>query len=228
MKFRLLPLSDRIVLGFVVGCMLTFPLSVWITRKLDAPKGMTAALAQDGFNYNSSREPAHGYEFPGYGEKIDLANLKERTVTGSEPTLAEKLGGRTAILVAIDPTCSFCFLAADQMKFVHDQTAKTNIPYYLVALRPIENAAATKYREKVGSDIPLFTWSNDQPLPRKSLSQMPTPTHMLVNGEGTILRIWPGSSSEGTARSRMGIQIVADTLAIMDALEALKRAEKKN
>jgi len=55
---------------------------------------------------------------------------------------------------------------------------------------------------------------------------MPTPTHLLVDGEGTILRVWPGSSRETAARSRMGNQIISDTLAVKEALDALRKTKK--
>jgi hypothetical protein len=203
--------------------MLTFPLSIWITRRLDAPKGMAAALAQDGFNFTPSLRPTRRYAYPALGERIDLKNLVETSSDAADRRLADMLNGQLALLVAVDPSCGFCKLGKDQMKSVHDQITPNGISYSLVAFGPTDPEALSKYRDSISPDIHFFVWPNKTKLPQSSILEMPTPTHILVDREGTILRLWPGSSSEKQDRSRMATQIVSDTLAVAEAVDALTK-----
>jgi hypothetical protein len=216
-----LRLSDKLVIGFLAGCMVTFPASIWLTRKLDQPKGMAASFAQNGFDFKGALQPTSSYAYPDLGETIDMQHLAETSAAGGVRTLAEVLNGRPGLLVVVDPGCGFCRAARDQMSNVKDRVTQYGISYSLIAFGS-EQQRTLEYRDSISPDIHLFQWSNTSQLPRKSLLEMPTPTHILVDGHGTILRIWPGSSRDKEDRSRMARQIASDTLVIVEAVAALK------
>jgi len=50
---------------------------------------------------------------------------------------------------------------------------------------------------------------------------MLSPSHLLLNNEGTVIRVWPGSYKEKAIRDRMTYQIMADTSVASDTLTAL-------
>ena len=50
---------------------------------------------------------------------------------------------------------------------------------------------------------------------------MNNPSHLLLDRNGTVIRVWPGSYADKAVRDRMARQILADTSVVLETLTAV-------
>jgi len=81
-----------------------------------------------------------------------------------------------------------------------------------------------KYSESLNVGAEGFAQSGPPP---DSIFTMTTPSHMLLNNDGAVIRVWPGSYKDKPVRDRMARQILADTSVVLDTLNAVATRDEK-
>jgi hypothetical protein len=216
-------------------CICAFAAAGFLSKALISARQNSMATVQlarqrpnvffrDGFNFDKLRTENNKWKGPSFGEKIDLTQLRSKD-DGPHPEAGEQ---GLLMIVAINPSCKTCKAATDEMAHVRDKLALVGIPYYVVSLVPLEKAQDFfAYCDSLSLGVPAYLWANkEQPL--TSLSTMVTPSHLLLDKNGVILRTWAGSNEDQTFRTRMAKQIVDDTNVIIDTFGALSKADPNN
>ena len=217
--------SLRLIIGLCVGGLLAFPLGLAIgrglfARKIDPNTVATSSLLKiEGFDFSAFRAPENEWRGPDLGEKIDLARLR----TKEDKTLASVAGPRPFMLVAINPTCAMCKIARDQMMYLRTELSRLNVDYYIVAFTSSADRQLDFYSYadslKVGGQS--FLWNLEDGPPPEAIFLMNNPSHLLLDQNGTVIRVWPGSYADKTVRDRMARQILADTSVVLETLNAV-------
>lgn len=201
--------------GLILGCGITLCLTLLVSKTPAGSHPKSVPFAKEGFDFSAILRKDNEWRGPDIGEQLDLKQLKGK----DGATLADVIGKRPAILVAVNPDCGMCTLAADEMRYIRDQISSTGIGYYPVSFQPTdEGVDLTAYTDSLGLGKVAFQWSTGAPSPQDSIINMTSPSHLLVGLDGTIIKVWPGSYGEKSVRDRMGKQIVADSLVINDTL----------
>jgi len=128
---------------------------------------------------------------PDLGLKVDLSRLKGK----DGKTLASVVGNKPIMVAVTNPDCGLCRTAADEMALVRSELTKKDINYYILFF-PRETPATDffKYSDSLQIGAESFLWDAQSGPPLESIFTMTTPSHMLVNSDGTVIRVWPGSS----------------------------------
>jgi hypothetical protein len=216
------PPKSRFLFGLIVGAAIgAAGAALWETLSFRKPQTLSASYQIEGYDFSGLRNPEKVWRGPQVGEKINLANLLEEN--GS--TLEHKIEQRPIMIATISPSCAFCKIARDEMQYVQGQIALKNIGYYLVSFAPpVTDSDFYRYCERLKIGASSFQWSRDAAPAQEALSRMVTPSHLLVDRDGTVLRVWPGTSAEQPVRDSMGRQIVSDVSVILDTLEAREQS----
>lgn len=217
-------LRTRFALGVVVGGTIAFALvAVSVKAYLARQQSPIATLKTspfliEGFDFNPLRSPGNEWRGPNVGEKIDLTRLRMK----DGRNLASIIGKRPIMLVSINPACAMCKTARDEMSYLREELASLDINYYLVGF-----AAETpqvdffSYSDSLKVRTQSFLWNSDAGRPPESIVIMTNPSHLLLNSDGTVIRVWPGSYNDKSVRDRMAHQIIAETLVATDTLKAV-------
>lgn len=216
-------LHYRFALGLIIGGTIAFALGAFTAKAFFARKQIPNSRPQtpfltQGFDFNPLRSADNEWRGPDIGEKIDLTRLKTR----DGKTLASMVGKRPIVLVSINPDCGMCSIASDEMSHLHKKLSSMDINYYMVFF-----AAQTpqsdffKYSDSLNVGAPSFLCNAEAGVPPESIFRMTAPSHLLLNSDGTVIRVWPGSYEDKPVRQRMARQIIADILVATDTLNAL-------
>lgn len=213
---------NMLALGAVAGVVLTAAVAFAAARATQPEHDKFSELMRkDGFDFTTLRAPGKEWRGPEAGERIDLSRL--RGADGR--TLAERAGGRPLMLAAVDPSCGMCKAATDMMRGVRGGLTPLGTPYYVVSFVPVEGDFY-KYAASLGVGDGAFLWASEEAPPPDSCLKAVQPSHILVSADGAVLRVWPGANPVKAVRERMGTQIVSDASAIIEALDAIARADK--
>jgi hypothetical protein len=213
-------LQPRFLTGLFVGALLAFVAAGVAVRGFRRPTGKPAQpfLLKEGFDFAALRSENVKWRGPAVGERIDLSLL--RTSSGSR--LSDAIGEEPAILVSINPACPMCKTAIDEMQYIREHVLPLGFHYYAVSFTSLESANNFEdYAKSLGFDPPAFEWAKGAALPSALITNMTAPSHLLVDRNGIVIRVWPGSYSEPEVRQRMGHQIVEDALLITETRRAL-------
>ena len=214
----------RFTLGIIIGGTIAFAVGVFAGKAFLGPKQPakasthTSPFLTEGFDFNQLRTAGNEWRGPNIGEKIDLSRLKKKDGT----TLASMVGKRPIMLVSINPDCSMVRITSDEMSHLREKLSSMDINYYMAFF-----AAQTpqldffKYSDSLNVGAPSFLWDIQAGMPAESIFTMTTPSHLLINSDGTVIRVWPGSYKDKPVRQRMIRQIIADTLVAVDTLKAV-------
>ncbi|MDQ3917139.1 MAG: thioredoxin family protein [Acidobacteriota bacterium] len=206
--------------GAVIGFMLALPAAILAVRVVNAPADYAAVLYKDGFNFELLRDEKNYHSSLKSGAKIDTTQFRAEDGTDLKTAIGGR--GEPVMLLAYDPKCSFCRKADVQIRGVNEHLSSAGVRYFFVSFSADQNRPRFYGTAKaLGADGPSFVW--DGPGADSDFSfGVQTPSHILIDSDGTILRVWPGVLEESEAQERMANQIVADTRAILDALGALR------
>lgn len=222
------PLNYRFVIGILLGGIVAFPLGAFGARAFfslnhgvnaNSPSKLpTGRFLIEGFDFNLFRTPENEWRGPNIGEKVDLTRLKTR----EGKTLASIVGKRPVMLVSVNPDCALCRIARDEMIHLGKKLSSMSINYYLVffASQP-PHEDFFKYTNSLNVGAQSFLWNSEAGPPPESIFTMTTPSHLLLNSDGIVIRVWPGSYEDEHVRQRMAQQILADTSVVMDTLNAV-------
>jgi hypothetical protein len=189
--------------------VVAFVSAKYLTSKLLSLKSPTDQSEGFDFNILNSGKPETG---PKVGERIDLDRLKG---PGGK-SLADTIGERPAVIVAVDPLCGMCRESADEMRDIRTRVAPSGVQYYLVAFStPTTPSDFFKFADSLNTGAQACLWSTNEGEPPRQLSEMLVPSHFLIDRNGVVIKKWPGSSATESVRRRMANQIVTDTLDII-------------
>lgn len=222
--FRDKTLPFRFTLALVLAGMITFALGafsakVYLARKqspITSPKSSPFLI--EGFDFTLLRSSENEWRGPNIGEKIDLTSLKRK----DGKTLASVVSKRPTMLVSVNPACAMCKTARDEMSYLRETLSNMNVNYYVVCFAsetlPLD---FFQYGDSLKVGTPSFLWSADAGRPPESIVMMTSPSHLLLNSDGRVIRVWPGSYNDKAVRDRMAHQIIADTLVATETLKAI-------
>lgn len=211
-------------LGIILGGTLAFAIGVFsgkgfLVAKQDLKASTPSSpFLTEGFDFNQLRTAENEWRGPNIGEKIDLTRLRMKDGT----TLASMVGKWPIVLVSINPDCAMVRITSDEMSHLREKLSSIDINYYMAFF-----AAQTpqldffKYSDSLNVGAPSFLWDTQAGKPAESIFTMTTPSHLLLNSDGTVIRVWPGSYNDKPVRQRMMRQIIADTLVAIDTLKAV-------
>lgn len=147
------------------------------------------------------------------GEKINAANIK----TLKNETISSFADGNLFLLVLINPDCQTCNISKDLMSDIRQPISQTQILYFPLLIADTPTDEMENYAKSLGFERALYVSSNSV------FSQMLTPSHILIDKNGTVIQIWFGSSNDKETRKRIGYQISSDLFLIQDVLQWLRK-----
>ena len=224
-------LPYRLVIGVVMGGVIAFPLGAFaaktfLTRKQilntnssSSFNSPTGPFLIEGFDFNLLRRSDNEWRGPNIGEKVDLTRLKARDGKTLASIVVDK---RPIVLVSVKPDCEMSRIARDEMIHLGKKLASMDINYYLVFFASQSpEADFFKYSNTLNVGAQSFLWNSEAGPPPESIFTMTSPSHLLLNSDGTVIRVWPGSYEDVAVRQRMARQILADTSVVLDTLNAV-------
>lgn len=224
--------SLRVLIGVLISGALTFPLGVitgrtLLARRIESKANVTPSpLLVEGFDFNALRALENEWRGPNLSEKIDLGRLRSK----DEKTLADAVDTRPIMLVSINPSCAMCRIARDEMIYLRTELSRLNVDYHIVSFTSSADQPLDFFTYadslKVGSQS--FLWSLEDGPPSEAIFIMTNPSHLLLNANGTVIRVWPGSYENKAVRERMARQILADTIVVIETLNAVPPEELRN
>jgi hypothetical protein len=213
-------LRSRFTAGIIVGVLAAYALgalsaNAYYGRKHEKPN---SPLLTEGFDFNQLRSSDVEWRGPDIGEKVDLTCLRAKD---GKP-LAGMIGKRPVMIAAVNPACAMCRIAVDEMIHLRAKTAAMGVDYYMVSFSAINpQSDFFDYAASLKVGAPSFLWDTEAGAPPEALVVMGTPSHLLLNPDGAVIRVWPGSYEDVSVRQRMARQIIADTRVALDTLNAL-------
>lgn len=147
------------------------------------------------------------------GEKINTANIK----TLSNETISTFADENLFLLILINPDCQTCNISKDLMSDIRQTISQTQILCFPLLIADTPTDEMENYAKSLGFDRGFYVSSNSV------FSQMLTPSHILIDKNGTVIQIWFGSSNDKEIRKRIGYQISSDLLLIQDVLQWLRK-----
>jgi len=219
MKFREV-LRSRLTAGITIGVLVAYALgalsaNAYYQRKQEKPNSL---LLTEGFDFNKFRSSDVEWRGPDAGVKIDLTRLRAK----DGKALADVVKGRPLMICAVNPDCGMCRAAVDEMIHLRAKMAAMGVDYYTVSFSQVNPPPSFfDYAASLRVGAPTFLWDGEAGAPPEALVVMGTPSHLLLNPDGTVIRVWPGSYGEISVRQRMARQIIADTAVALDTLSAL-------
>ena len=215
----------RLIVGVSVGGLLAFSLGITIGRSFFARKSdpntvaTSGLLRIEGFDFNALRSKDNDWRGPDLGEQIDLARLR----TKENKTLASVIGPRPFMLVSVNPTCAMCKIARDQMIYLRTELSRLDVDYHIVSFTSSADRQSDffSYADSLKVGGQSFLWNLEDGLPSESIFIMNNPSHLLLDQNGTVIRVWPGSYADKAVRDRMARQILADTSVVLETLNAV-------
>jgi hypothetical protein len=203
--------------GLIAGSLIAFVLAgiaVKAFRRPSVPPKPVPPLLKLGFDFRALRSGEKPWKGPAIGDKIDMTKLKALDGSG----ISALVGKQPVMLASINPACGMCTAARDEMFFIREHLTPVGVQYYAVCFRPIDSSQNFyRYAASLGLSDPTFEWQGAES-PSRAILDMTVPSHLLVDSQGIVLQVWPGSSEEKEVRQRMGSQIVDDTLLISETL----------
>lgn len=153
------------------------------------------------------------------GDKLDITNIKN----AKGKSLSSFSNENLFLLVAIDPSCPACSFSKDMMEDIRKTTASIEVAYYPVSTALTRsNNDMEKYAQSLGFEDCFYSSSESL------LSQILTPSHILIDKDGTILQVWFGSNQNEEVRKRMSNQISSDLFLIHDVFQVLSINQIQN
>jgi hypothetical protein len=216
--------SSLVIVGIIIFGLGALSAKAFLTRNgvtstnANSSNHASGPLLIEGFDFKRLRSANNDWRGPEIGEKIDLTRLRMK----DGKALASMVGPGPIMVVAVSPSCAMCTIASDEMSHLREKLSTMTISYYLISFAPpTPQVDFFKYIDSLNVGAPGFLWNTEGGAPPESMFVMTTPTHLLLNSDGTVIHVWPGSYQEKAVRQRMARQIVADTSVAMDTLNAL-------
>jgi hypothetical protein len=145
---------------------------------------------------------------PKRGEIIDLRNFRSKE--------GQELPANKNNLIAlgfVSSKCWMCSESSDLIEYVKTNCLKNGIDYYLVSLGTNETPDEFfSYASKLNLSSNSYIWGENKEDINLSLKSMVVPSHILVDGNGVVLRRFPGGRKEKEIRDQMGNETMDEIL----------------
>lgn len=208
--------NPRLMAGVLAGVIVIGGLGVFAVKRVFL-KPQRALFLTEGFNFNSLRARDIEWRGPEIGYKLDLTRLQDRNGN----SLASVVGKGPAMLVSVNSQCGMCSIATDQMLRLRNELSSKGLNYYVLFFVSQNPEADFQYADTLNLRAQTFVWNAKSGPPPEDVFKMAAPSHLLIKGDGTVIRVWPGSYAEKSVRDRMAQQILADTSVVIDTLNAV-------
>lgn len=210
--------KSLVVAGLFIGTLTFFFLGAF-SAKILLKENQSNLFLTEGFDFARIRSADIEWRGPEIGDHVDLTRLR-----GKEgKSLKDIVDKRPIMLVSTNPDCGMCRTASDEMNHLRVELLKKDIKYYVTFFpAQIPQVDFFKYSASLNLDAESFLWDAEAGPPPPAIVSMTNPSHLLLNSDGTIIRVWPGSYSDKRVRERMARQILADTFVVIDTLNALQ------
>lgn len=195
----------------MLTCLCAFLLAAAGTSLINSRsrEAVEATAAEGGYDFGPASDESNSGAGPKLGERIDLSHFKGREGVA----LGEVMGGRAAVIALVDYECDMVKDAAGQMRGLREDLAQRGIGYYVVSLDwRRDRDRFFRETDSLGLQAAPFLWAEGEEIRPAGFWTMVRPSHLLLDGDGTILLKWPGTSADPQTRRRMRQQIIADTL----------------
>jgi hypothetical protein len=144
---------------------------------------------------------------PELGERINLTKLED--INGE--LFINKRKNEKALIVFIHPDCGMCRLASDQIQKTLNEASINSYDIGLVSFNPnISIERINNYQTTAGLPYSSYAWKGTESEILPSLSKMITPSFIVVDSDGIILKKYPGSSADARIRRAMIKEIIGD------------------
>ena len=216
--------TKRLTLNMLIGAIVAFgvgalSMQTLLLRGLGFSKPeIKSPMLTEGFDFSYFRSSGMEWRGPDVGTKIDLTRFGMKDGT----TLASLMSTEPIVLVSVDRHCAMCRASRDEMNLLREKLTSIGIKYYPVCFG--DEATPSDffdYGDSLELGAPGLLWKHDGGPPPDALLRMVTPSHLLLNSDGTVIRVWPGSYKEKAIRDRMTYQIMADISVARDTLTAV-------
>ncbi len=195
-----------------VCCLITLAGSILIARKATrlVQSRRAAQYAGSYSDYDVRAKSTAEFVGPPVGASIDIRRFGGKD---GEP-LTPPRNGQTVMLVALGRGCVMCKNFAVDMNRVCDQVRPLGVEYYAVSFAPDGTADEFfDYAHSLLPDVKSFKYLDvNEGAEANRLASMAVPTHLLLDGNGKILRKWLGASTSEAIRDKMADRIVSDTI----------------
>ena len=212
--------KPRLMIGILIVAIALCGLAVFAARKLFM-KPMPTAFLTEGFDFGLLRTREIDWRGPDLGHKLDLTRLEDR----SGKTLASVIGNGPAMLVSVNSQCGMCSIAKDQMLRLRSELSSKGLNYYVLFFATQTPESDFQYADALNLGAQTFVWNGNSGPPPEDVFKMAVPSHLLINSDGTVIRVWPGSYDDKSVRDRMAQQILADTSVVIDTLNVIHSEE---
>ncbi|HEX8566332.1 MAG TPA: hypothetical protein VF648_11855 [Pyrinomonadaceae bacterium] len=172
-------------------------------------------FAKQGFDFNALRDGTES-SGPEIGEIIDLTKLTDK----NSRKLVDAAKEEILMLGVMSPACRASTASRNEFRLVEEKARTMGFGYYAVLLTKIpaqENFF--DFAAEMGFKSNSFQWNAEEQAP-PVLSQIVTPSHILVNKQGKVIQVWLGTNKDDEIKIRMREQIKADLNLIADVIKA--------
>ncbi len=196
-KKNILSIFFCVILTLVIVALFNFVKSFYIFRDTR------------GYDYDELINAGYDWTGPKIGEKIQLNYLKN----GDGISLPQKLTHSKTLISVVDPECFACQAASDQMKYINEKLANSDVNYAVVSFsQKMTNKKLSEYVESLELDADSFLWTDKNENILSSINSMVLPSHILIDAEGNVITTYPGTDKEKSIRDRMANQIIKEIL----------------
>jgi hypothetical protein len=129
---------------------------------------------------------------------IDLGSLKNH----DGRTLSSEMRQRAAMLIVVEPRCGACESGREEILEIRSMLNAAQFDCFVVSFTA--GASGEKFFEYTDSkfpDGPAFLWNKQNSETPKWLFEVPTPSFLLIDNQGTINHSWVGINTDPAQRA---------------------------
>lgn len=198
--------------NFTVSAILCFFFTLFVASAIGVSRNYFSNYfhASGGFDYASRLiNKEADWKGPEVGEKIAVQFYKDK----DGKSLLESINSDIVVLATVDENCRFSKMSVDQIDYIQTMAKSNGIDYLLVSFN-LKNSPREffDFAQSINFSAKSFAWFGNEDEMLASLPKMIVPSHLIINKNGEILRVFPGTDVEKQIRDQMANQIVAEML----------------
>jgi hypothetical protein len=176
-----------------------------------AGNGYFVELINDfrGYDYGPKLASQYDWIGPKPGETINPRFL----VNPDGLSLSEIHKNDLVLLTVVDPECAASKITREQMRFLDENLSGKGVDYFLFSFSPkISPSELSDYVTSLTLHTNSLDWSNGIETVLPNLRNIVTPSHILIDSSGTVIKSFPGTSVEKRIRDRMVSQLLKEVI----------------
>jgi hypothetical protein len=158
----------------------------------------------DRITFDFPNENRPDWAGPKSGESLDLSQL-----ISFGNSRASDLGRDSPILLTvIEKDCWATKLAKEQISFIESESRRIGLNHIVVSLNSKYNLDEIyTFSSGLGLNSDVYVWVPNSSEVNRSLVMMVVPSHVLVKGDGTVIKSFPGTSKDRRVRQHMAAEM---------------------